>query len=97
MLEIKRPKRIRIEITPIGFSVADSGPGVDPAYEDNIFDMFISAKPASERGQGLGLFISTQLLAADGCSISLSADKNQDGRPYKFIVNLGAVMQGGTK
>ncbi|OGO97507.1 MAG: hypothetical protein A3E00_06350 [Curvibacter sp. RIFCSPHIGHO2_12_FULL_63_18] len=97
VLEIKRPKRIRIEITPIGFSVADSGPGVDPAYEDNIFDMFISAKPASERGQGLGLFISTQLLAADGCSISLSADKNQDGRPYKFIVNLGAVMQGGTK
>lgn len=97
VLDIKRPKRIRIEIAAAGFSVADSGPGVDPAYEDNIFDMFISAKPASERGQGLGLFISTQLLAADGCSISLSADKNQDGRRYKFIVNLGAVMQGGRK
>ena len=97
VLEIKRPKRIRIEISSSGFSVADSGPGVDPDYEDSIFDMFISAKPAAERGQGLGLFISTQLLAADGCNIRLGADKNQDGRRYKFIVNLGAVMQGGKK
>lgn len=97
VLEIKRPKRIRVEITSSGFSVADSGPGIDPAYEDSIFDMFISAKPASERGQGLGLFISSQLLAADGCSINLSSDKNQDGRRYKFVVNLGAAMQGGNK
>ncbi|MDR7093606.1 ATP-binding protein [Hydrogenophaga laconesensis] len=97
VLEIKRPKRIRVDITASGFSVADSGPGIDPNYEDSIFDMFISAKPASERGQGLGLFISAQLLAADGCSIGLSADKNQDGRRYKFTVNLGAVMQGGKR
>lgn len=97
VLEIKRPKRIHIEITSSGFSVADSGPGIDPAYEDSIFDMFISAKPASERGQGLGLFISSQLLAADGCGITLSTDKNQDGRRYQFIVNLGAVMQGGRR
>lgn len=97
VLEIKRPKRIRVEITSSSLSVADSGPGIDPAYEDSIFDMFISAKPASERGQGLGLFISSQLLAADGCNINLSTDRNQDGRRYKFIVNLGAVMQGGKK
>lgn len=97
VLAIKRPKRIRVEITSSGFSVADSGPGIDPSYEDSIFDMFISAKPASERGQGLGLFISSQLLAADGCNISLSTDKNQDGRRYRFIVNLGAVMHGGKK
>lgn len=94
VLEIKRPKRIRIDVTSSGFSVADSGPGIDPNYEDSIFDMFISAKPASERGQGLGLFISSQLLAADGCSISLNADRNQDGRRYKFTVNLRTVMQG---
>ncbi|OUL98269.1 sensor histidine kinase [Variovorax sp. JS1663] len=97
VLEIKRPKQIRVEITSSGFSVADSGPGIDPAYEDSIFDMFISAKPASERGQGLGLFISSQLLAADGCNISLSTEKNQDGRRYRFIVNLGSVMHGGKK
>lgn len=95
VLEIKRPKCIRVIITSTGFSLADSGPGIDPDYEDSIFDMFISAKPASERGQGLGLFISSQLLAADGCSISLNADKNQEGRRYRFTVNLGAVMQGG--
>lgn len=97
VLEIKRPKSIRVDITSSGFSVADSGPGIDPDYEDSIFDMFISAKPAAERGQGLGLFISSQLLAADGCSISLNTDKNQDGRRYKFTVNLGAVIQGGKK
>lgn len=97
VLEIDRPKRIRVEITSSGFSVADSGPGIDPVYEDSIFEMFVSAKPASERGQGLGLFISSQLLAADGCSISLSDAKNKDDRRYKFVVNLGAVMQGGKK
>lgn len=97
VLEIKRPKHIHVDITSSGFSLFDSGPGIDPDYEDNIFDMFISAKPAAERGQGLGLFISSQLLAADGCSISLSTDKNQDGRRHKFIVDLGAVIQGGRK
>lgn len=97
VLEIKRPKHIHVDITSSGFSLFDSGPGIDPDYEDNIFDMFISAKPAAERGQGLGLFISSQLLAADGCSISLSTDKNQDGRRHKFIVDLGAVIQGERK
>ncbi len=97
VLDIKRPKRIQVEITNTGFSVADNGPGVEPNYEDSIFDMFVSAKPAAERGQGLGLFISTQLLAADGCYISLSDDKNPDGRKYKFIVNLGSIMQRGNK
>ncbi len=97
VLDIKRPKHIRVDIISSGFTLSDSGPGIDPDYEDSIFEMFISAKPAAERGQGLGLFISSQLLAADGCSISLSTDKNQDGRRHKFIVDLGAVMQGGKK
>ena len=97
VLELKRPKHIRVDITSSGFSLSDSGPGIDPDYEDSIFDMFISAKPAGERGQGLGLFISSQLLAADGCSISLSTDRNQEGRRHKFIVDLGAVIQGGRK
>ena len=97
VLEIKRPKHIRVDINLSGFTLSDSGPGIDPDYEDSIFDMFVSAKPAAERGQGLGLFISLQLLAADGCSISLSTDRNQEGRRHKFIVDLGNVIQGGKK
>jgi signal transduction histidine kinase len=94
VMGVDRDKRVQVEITPEGFIVSDTGPGVDPAYEDSIFEMFVTAKPAKERGQGLGLFIVTQLLAADGCDIRLASDKNRDGRRYKFVVNLGSVVQG---
>jgi signal transduction histidine kinase len=94
MLGIDRQKRIIFEVTRDGFDISDSGPGIDPGYEDSIFDMFVSAKPASERGQGLGLFIVTQLLAADGANIALASDRNREGRRNKFVVNLASVIQG---
>lgn len=94
VLRIKRAKKIVIAITRDGFTLSDTGPGVDPSYEDTIFDMFVSAKPASERGQGLGLFIVSQLLAADGGSIALAPERNTEGRHNKFVVNLASVIQG---
>lgn len=94
VLKIQRPKEIRVAITDDGFTLSDTGPGVAPAYEDSIFEIFMSAKPAAERGQGLGLFIVSQLLAADGASVSLSSDKNEDGNRFKFVVNLASVVEG---
>ncbi len=90
---VDRPKKISVSINSEGFMLMDSGPGVDPNYENSIFEMFVTAKPAKERGQGLGLFIVTQLLAADGGHILLAQDRNRDGRRYKFVVNLNSVIE----
>lgn len=96
LLKIARSKVIRVAITSDGFSLSDTGPGIDPRYEDTIFEMFMSAKPATDKGQGLGLFIVSQLLAADGCSISLAPERNDDGNRFKFVVDLASVVEGGS-
>lgn len=97
VLKIKRPKKIRVAISNEGFTLSDTGPGVNPAYEDSIFEIFVSGRPAADRGQGLGLFIISQLLAADGGSVSLAHQKNEDGNRFKFIVNLASVVEGNRK
>jgi signal transduction histidine kinase len=89
---LKRPKEIRVELSKGGFSVADSGPGVDTRLEDAIFELFVTGKPAQDPGQGLGLFIIRQLLEADGCEVSLTSDRNPEGRRFRFNVDLSSVV-----
>jgi signal transduction histidine kinase len=79
-------------LTASGFIVSDSGPGVDPDYESALFEIFVTAKPERDIGQGLGLFIVTELLRVDGCEISLLPEKNSDGRRYRFSVNLRPLV-----
>ena len=90
--QVSRPKVITVELTPSGFIVSDSGPGVDPHYEDSLFEIFVTAKPERDTGQGLGLFIVTELLRTDGCDIALLPDRNADGRRYRFAVNLRPLV-----
>lgn len=90
--QVQRPKEITVELTNSGFIVSDSGPGVDPDYETSLFEIFITAKPERDIGQGLGLFIVTELLRIDGCDISLLPEKNADGRRYRFSVNLRPLV-----
>jgi len=90
--QVKRPKEILVELTSGGFIVSDSGPGVDPDYETSLFEIFVTAKPERDTGQGLGLFIATELLRADGCEIMLLPDRNADGRLYRFAVNLHPLV-----
>lgn len=87
-----RPKQIIIEITRSGFVVSDTGPGVDPHYEETLFEIFVTAKPERDSGQGLGLFIVTELLRIDGCDIVLLPKRNEDGRRYSFSVNLAPLV-----
>jgi signal transduction histidine kinase len=92
VMGVKRQKAIRVEVLVDGFSVQDSGPGVDPAYEESIFEIFVSTKPSKDDGQGLGLFITTQLLEAEGCGVYLAPERNAEGRKAKFVVNLGPAL-----
>ena len=85
-------KRVVVEVGPSGFVVWDNGPGVDVKYEDSLFDVFVSAKPDREPGQGLGLFIVRNLLQSEGCDIALLPERNDHGRRYRFSVNLSAAL-----
>ncbi len=91
--QVNRPKELIVELTSSGFIVSDTGPGVDPHYEESLFEIFVTAKPERDTGQGLGLFIVTELLRTDGCSITLLADRNEDGRRYRFAVNLSPLVR----
>jgi len=90
--ELDGPKQINIRLTESGFTVSDSGHGVDPRYEEILFEMFVTAKPDRD-GQGLGLFIIKQLLLIDGCDVLLLNDRNEHGRRYKFAVNLAPLVK----
>ncbi|KSV71963.1 hypothetical protein N182_29840 [Sinorhizobium sp. GL2] len=90
--EVKRRKVIAVELTPTGFVVSDTGPGVDPHYEESLFEIFVTGKPERDTGQGLGLFIVTELLRADGCDITLLPERNEDGRRFRFSINLGPLV-----
>lgn len=70
----------------------DTGPGVRPALEKVIFDIFVTDKPKGQ-GHGLGLFIVSQILNADGCSINLGTNRNKGGRRFEFVVDFSGVIQ----
>lgn len=90
--QVSRAKEITIELTHSGFVVSDTGPGVDPHYEESLFEIFVTAKPDRDTGQGLGLFIVRELLRADGCDITLQPERNDDGRRFRFSVNLRSLV-----
>lgn len=75
-----------------GFIISDNGPGVEPKLEETLFELFVTEKPNSEAGQGLGLYIATQLLQLDGCTIELLPERNAEGRRHKFRVDLSKLV-----
>ena len=68
-------------------SVIDSGPGVDPAIRDRIFDLFFTTK-GPERGTGLGLATVQRIAAANGGGVALETG---GGRGAAFKVYLPCV------
>jgi signal transduction histidine kinase len=65
-------------------TVADDGPGIDPAFHTRIFGMFQVLKPRDEvEGSGLGLAIIEKQLRTLGCEIGLESDPRL-GRGTEF-------------
>ena len=85
---------VTIQISGTCIEVWDNGKGVDPEIETSLFEPFTTRKPTGE-GRGLGLFISTQLLESDACSIRLLPDRNSLGHRYKFLIDLGGAAANG--
>ncbi|MBD3410601.1 MAG: PAS domain S-box protein, partial [Ignavibacteriales bacterium] len=64
--------------------VADSGPGVPEDHLDQIFDPFFTTK-LEEKGMGLGLAITQNIISAHGGSISV-ANKPEGGARFEIIL-----------
>lgn len=89
--DIESPS-IHIEMDCPYLIVWDNGKGVHRTIEHSLFDPFVSRK-GEGKGRGLGLFICSQLLGSEQCSISLSDERNEYGNRYKFVVDLTNVVE----
>lgn len=83
-------REIHIQYSAPRLLIWDTGRGVDPAVEESLFEPFVTLKP-KEKGRGLGLFISQQILESMGCSVSLLNARNSLGRRYIFELNLAGI------
>jgi PAS domain S-box-containing protein len=75
---------IRTEQDQAGVLVAvrDSGPGIDPAHLDRIFDAFYTTKPS---GTGMGLSICRSIIHAHGGELWAGANKPR-GAVFQFTL-----------
>jgi signal transduction histidine kinase len=70
-LASRTEKRILLDAVDGVLKVADSGPGVDPDDQSNLFELFFTRRI---RGRGVGLYLCRQTLAAGGHRIEYVAD-----------------------
>ena len=70
----------------IEVAVKDTGPGLDEATKERIFDPFVSTK---SDGIGLGLSISRSILEAHGGRLWLAAS-DQNGSEFRFVLPIAS-------
>ncbi|MBN1316408.1 MAG: sensor histidine kinase [Anaerolineales bacterium] len=86
--------KVHVSIQEPFIEVHDSGRGVSPSVEHQLFQPFVTTKPKG-MGRGLGLFINRQLLESSNCSISLLPDRNTFERRYIFRIDFTGVLHNG--
>jgi signal transduction histidine kinase len=68
----------------IEFSVADDGPGIDPAFHNRIFQVFQVLQPRDQvEGSGMGLPIVKRAVESQGGTITVVSTEGQ-GATFKF-------------
>lgn len=66
------------------FSVADDGPGIDPAYHHKIFAIFQTLRPRDDlESTGIGLSLVKKTVIAEGGNITLESDVDK-GATFRF-------------
>jgi two-component system, NtrC family, sensor histidine kinase KinB len=58
----------------VRFEVRDFGKGIDPQYQEKIFDRYFQVPGSSKSGTGLGLAISKEFIEAQGGTISMQSE-----------------------
>ena len=81
---------VNIELAAPIVVVWDNGPGIAPEIEKSLFRPFTTRKP-SGRGRGIGLFVVTKLLQAEGCTIELERERNESGNLFRFAIDLDPI------
>ncbi|MFL6407327.1 MAG: ATP-binding protein [Nitrososphaeraceae archaeon] len=66
-------------------SIQDTGKGIDPTIRDKLFEKFATK---SEKGMGLGLYLSRKIIEADGGEIWGSNNTNGKGATFGFSLPL---------
>ncbi|HPF24770.1 MAG TPA: ATP-binding protein, partial [Hyphomonas sp.] len=77
------PKRITVSLTRDGIEFADTGPGLPPNAQDNLFRPF--AASTRKTGTGLGLVIARELAIGMGGDLVL-ASTGKDGTVFRLIL-----------
>jgi len=65
--------------------VEDSGPGIDEAVKDVLFEPFVTTRRGGREGAGLGLFLADRLVSAHGGRIEVTSEP---GKGARFVVRL---------
>jgi histidine kinase/DNA gyrase B/HSP90-like ATPase/phospho-acceptor domain-containing protein len=82
-LRERKDKKIADSNHQVVVSIKDEGPGIDPSIMPRLFTKFATK---SEKGTGLGLFISKSIIEAHGGKIW--AENNVDGKGATFTFTL---------
>jgi two-component system C4-dicarboxylate transport sensor histidine kinase DctB len=72
----------------VSVEVADSGPGVNPAVRDRLFEPYATTRGLGE-GMGLGLAISKKILLDHGGDLEL-ADTSPRGTTFRLTLPAAA-------
>jgi signal transduction histidine kinase len=72
----------RVDGKQLRIAISDTGPGIPPENVDKIFDPFYTTK--GERGTGLGLYITRQVVVEHGGAI----DVQTGDRGTTFLISL---------
>ena len=79
-------KRILLDASPGVLRIGDTGPGVDPEDQSNLFELFFTRRI---RGRGVGLYLCRQTLAAGGHRIEYVSDPDAKILPgANFAITL---------
>ena len=89
--------RVRVRLARAGagealvVSVADDGPGIDPATRQTLFEPFFTTKP---KGTGLGLYITHEIVKRHGGTLAVSSEP---GHGATFTLELPLDPLGGSR
>ncbi len=81
---------MRVEANQEVFYVEDNGPGIDPAIQKDLFDVFTRSNKRRE-GSGIGLAIVKRIIDAHGGKVWIESAGEGDGTTFCFTV--GALVQ----
>jgi signal transduction histidine kinase len=77
------------EAACVEISVTDTGPGIDPAYHDRVFEPFFQVhgtRQDKSPGTGLGLALTRDLVTLHKGKIFLNSEGQGKGSTFSFII-----------